>query len=57
MNMSKLRKMLGFKTMTFGGGIHPYDSKEATCGKPIVDLPPSEEMVCLLIGIYKRRHN
>lgn len=45
MNMSKLKKMLGFKTMTFSGGIHPDDSKAATCGKPIIDLPPSEEMV------------
>lgn len=49
MNMSekfgKFKKMLGMKASTFSGGIHPDDSKEATCKKPIVDLPPSEEMV------------
>ena len=45
MNMSKLKNLLGIKTMTFSGGIHPHDSKEATCQRPIVDLPPSEEMI------------
>ena len=49
MNMSEkiveIKKKLGFSTFTFGGGIHPDDSKEATCKKPIIDLPPSEEMV------------
>ena len=45
MNMSKFKKMLGFNTMTFSGGIHPDDSKEATAAKPIVDLPASSEMV------------
>ncbi len=33
------------KVYTFKGGIHPDDSKEATCKKPIIDLTPSEEMV------------
>ena len=33
------------KVYTFKGGIHPDDSKEATYKKPIIDLPPSDEMV------------
>jgi len=34
-----------FGTATFKGGIHPDDMKAATCGKPIIDLPASKEMV------------
>ena len=49
MNMSEringLKRKLGFRTFTFAGGIHPDDSKETTCSKSIIDLPPSEEMV------------
>jgi len=40
-----LKKKLGCKVFTFSGGIHPDDMKEATNKKPIVDLPPSDEMV------------
>ena len=47
MNMSfeNLRKWLGMDVYTFRGGIHPDDMKESTCRKPIIDLPPSDEMV------------
>ncbi len=40
---SKLKKAFG--ALTFRGGIHPDDMKSATEGKPIIELPPSEEMV------------
>ena len=49
MNISEkivnLKKRLGFDTLTFKGGIHPDDMKEATRKKPIIDLSPSEEMI------------
>ena len=47
MNMSfeNLKKWLGMDIYTFRGGIHPDDMKESTRRKPIIDLPPSDEMV------------
>ncbi len=49
MNMSevleRIKAVFGGEIRTFKGGIHPDDSKEATCKKPIVDLQPSKEMV------------
>ncbi len=43
--INELKAVFGKDTRSFRGGIHPNDMKLATCDKPIVDIPASDEMV------------